>query len=273
MSAFQRLNVAPNPSNAVTPGSDIFPVGAIALWTTNTPPDDWLNCDGAAVSRQVYDDLFQVIGTTYGSGDASATFTGSTTPIGGNTQLVQFTGIPSVPTTWLAGKQFTATGGPASWAGGNYIFTITTSGVGTVTASATSAGFPVTFSSGTSAVAGTINMLVPSTFNVPNTGGRTIRGVGTAGSTTVTLAQSAGADTTSFTIAATNLPPHRHGVLVPGTAQFAGSNPGGFPNIDSGTRTIAGSTWLEDGTTPVANSAISVTTTNQYIGLNFIIRT
>jgi hypothetical protein len=30
---------------------------------------------------------------------------------------------------------------------------------------------------------------------------------------------------------------------------------------------------LEDGVTPVANSAISLTTTNQYIGLNFIIKT
>ena len=31
-------------------------------------------CDGAAVSRTTYADLFAVIGTTYGAGDTSTTF-------------------------------------------------------------------------------------------------------------------------------------------------------------------------------------------------------
>lgn len=273
MSSFQRLNVAPNPSNAVTPGSDIFPVGAIALWTTATPPDDWLLCNGAAVSRRDYDDLFAVIGTTYGTGDASLAFTGTVTPVGANFNLVTFTVPGGTGSTWFAGKTFTVTGGPPSWSA-SYIFTITDPQPFNIVASATLAGVPVTFASGTDANPGVMNITIPTTFNLPNTSGRTIRGVGQAGTgPNVTLGARAGADATSFTIAAANLPPHRHGVLVPGTAQFAGSNGGGTPNLDNGTRTIAGSTWLEDGVTAVANSAISVTTTNQYIGLNFIIRT
>jgi len=34
----------------------------------------WLPCDGTAVSRTVYDDLFDVIGTSFGTGNGSSTF-------------------------------------------------------------------------------------------------------------------------------------------------------------------------------------------------------
>lgn len=49
-------------------------VGAITLWPLNSPPESWLLCDGAAVSRTKYADLFGKIGTAYGAGDGSATF-------------------------------------------------------------------------------------------------------------------------------------------------------------------------------------------------------
>jgi microcystin-dependent protein len=44
------------------------------LWFTSTAPTGWLLCNGAAVSRTTYADLFAVIGTTYGSGNGSTTF-------------------------------------------------------------------------------------------------------------------------------------------------------------------------------------------------------
>jgi microcystin-dependent protein len=49
-------------------------VGAIKPWTKTTAPDGYLLCDGAAVSRTTYADLFAVISTTYGAGDGSTTF-------------------------------------------------------------------------------------------------------------------------------------------------------------------------------------------------------
>ena len=49
-------------------------VGAIKPWTKTTAPDGYLLCDGSAVSRSTYADLFAVISTTYGSGDGSTTF-------------------------------------------------------------------------------------------------------------------------------------------------------------------------------------------------------
>ena len=50
------------------------PVGVVMAWTTNTPPDGWLICDGRAVSRTAYARLFNIIGSTYGAGDGTTTF-------------------------------------------------------------------------------------------------------------------------------------------------------------------------------------------------------
>lgn len=50
------------------------PVGSILPFAGSTIPDNYLECDGSAVSRTTYADLFAVIGTTYGAGDGSTTF-------------------------------------------------------------------------------------------------------------------------------------------------------------------------------------------------------
>lgn len=50
------------------------PVGSILLYSGSTAPNGWLICDGSAVSRTTYADLFTIIGTTFGSGDGSTTF-------------------------------------------------------------------------------------------------------------------------------------------------------------------------------------------------------
>ena len=53
---------------------DSTPSGIIKINSSNTVPGGYLLCDGRAVSRTTYADLFKVIGTTYGSGDGSTTF-------------------------------------------------------------------------------------------------------------------------------------------------------------------------------------------------------
>ena len=62
--------------NLTVGGSSIYglPIGSIISYTTNTPPAGYLICDGSAVSRTTYIQLFSVIGTTYGAGDGSTTF-------------------------------------------------------------------------------------------------------------------------------------------------------------------------------------------------------
>ncbi len=48
--------------------------GIVAGFATVTAPTGWLACDGSAVSRTTYADLFALLGTTYGVGDGSTTF-------------------------------------------------------------------------------------------------------------------------------------------------------------------------------------------------------
>ena len=56
-------------------GSGI-PLGTILPYSANTlnPPEGFLFCDGSAISRAMYPDLFALIGTLYGEGDGSTTF-------------------------------------------------------------------------------------------------------------------------------------------------------------------------------------------------------
>lgn len=50
------------------------PVGAIFPFGGTDIPVSFLLCDGSAVSRTDYEDLFNVIGTAFGTGDGSTTF-------------------------------------------------------------------------------------------------------------------------------------------------------------------------------------------------------
>ena len=67
-----QLNIE-NAINAQVSG-DTLPVGCIVPFTSDTVPENWLLCDGQAVSRTDYALLFSIIGTTYGVGDGSTTF-------------------------------------------------------------------------------------------------------------------------------------------------------------------------------------------------------
>lgn len=51
-----------------------LPIGAQVPFGGNTIPEGWLLCDGRAVSRTTYKELFAVIGTAYGAGNGSTTF-------------------------------------------------------------------------------------------------------------------------------------------------------------------------------------------------------
>lgn len=51
-----------------------FPAGIIMGWTGSTAPDGWLWCNGQAISRTTYSNLFSVVGISYGAGDGSTTF-------------------------------------------------------------------------------------------------------------------------------------------------------------------------------------------------------
>jgi microcystin-dependent protein len=80
--------------------------GMITSWAgsyTNVP-SGWLLCDGSAVSRTTYADLFAVIGTNFGAGDGSTTFN-----------------LPDYQLYWLIGAPSSLStapnpsGAPSSW--------------------------------------------------------------------------------------------------------------------------------------------------------------
>ena len=51
-----------------------IPAGVISAFGGTTAPNGYLICDGSAVSRTTYPDLFAAIGTSFGAGDGSTTF-------------------------------------------------------------------------------------------------------------------------------------------------------------------------------------------------------
>jgi microcystin-dependent protein len=75
--------LAVNTDNAtIEVASDVVQLSATYRWEAgdikysarSTPTTGWLLCDGSAVNRTTYADLFTAIGTTYGVGDGSNTF-------------------------------------------------------------------------------------------------------------------------------------------------------------------------------------------------------
>ena len=62
-------NLVPTPASASG-----LPIGAIVQYCGDTVPDNFMWCDGSAISRTTYASLFAVIGTKYGKGDGSTTY-------------------------------------------------------------------------------------------------------------------------------------------------------------------------------------------------------
>jgi len=59
---------------AITALSMGIPAGSVLPFAMSSAPSGYLECDGTAISRSTYSDLFSAIGTTFGTGDGSTTF-------------------------------------------------------------------------------------------------------------------------------------------------------------------------------------------------------
>ena len=111
--------VTPDSNTAYWQRLDGAITGKIEWFAFNTAPEGYLVCNGANVSRTTYADLFNAIGTTFGSGDGSTTFTlpnlidkfaqGSTT-VG----TVKSAGLPNITGTF-------AFGDPNAWVGVSFV--------------------------------------------------------------------------------------------------------------------------------------------------------
>jgi len=109
--------------------------GRILPYGGTTPPEGYLMCDGEAYSREEYSELFEVIGTTFGSGDGSTTFNvpdlRGRTSIGANaSHLMGTTGgeeshtltVDEMPSHYHAGTTAGYSGNPPATGSGTYSY-------------------------------------------------------------------------------------------------------------------------------------------------------
>lgn len=112
--------------------SKAVPVGMMAPYAADTPPEGWLVCDGSAVSRTTYSALFAKIGTKYGSGDGSKTFNlpnfiNRTFWGGSSSGAVKEAGLPNISGKLRSNTQwFNATASGAFTAGAKINTTVPT---------------------------------------------------------------------------------------------------------------------------------------------------
>lgn len=75
--AIREVNKTTGDTSRIVAGGTLYadnPIGSIIPYGGATAPSGWIICDGTAISRTIYSELFAVIGTAYGSGDGSTTF-------------------------------------------------------------------------------------------------------------------------------------------------------------------------------------------------------
>lgn len=112
--------------------SKAVPVGMMAPYAADTPPEGWLVCNGSAVSRTTYSALFAKIGTKYGSGDGSKTFNlpnfiNRTFWGGSSSGAVKAAGLPNISGKLRSNTQwFNATASGAFTAGAKINTTVPT---------------------------------------------------------------------------------------------------------------------------------------------------
>lgn len=106
------MSNARNISKAGTaaPGG-LAPAGSVLPYAGSAAPTGWLLCQGQAVSRTTYADLFAAVGTTYGVGDGTTTFNvpdmGGRVPAGKESAATRLTSGGS----GITGSTLGATGG------------------------------------------------------------------------------------------------------------------------------------------------------------------
>jgi microcystin-dependent protein len=90
-------------------------VGEISQWAGAGAPAGYLVCDGSAVSRVAYPELFAAIGTTYGAGDGSTTFNLPNNPAGTVLSASAISGQTGTASNDILYNGFTLTVPPGVW--------------------------------------------------------------------------------------------------------------------------------------------------------------
>lgn len=212
----------------------VMPPGSLMAYAASTAPSGWLSCDGAAVSRTTYADLFTAISTTWGSGDGSTTFN-----------------VPDLRGQFLRGYDSRVPGSGAldttTFAGTTTSGSTTISGISSLLTAYLYAGMPIT---GTGISAGTTISTVSST-SITISANATATSTALTGTTTtnsynVTGLSSTAALTVGQTVTGTGVPTGTTIVkIVSGTAILlsAAITSGGTPTLTFQTTLTVGRTF------------------------------
>lgn len=279
MFAHRSYNVAPdiidagqggggggNITNLGMPIGSVIPfAGVVGYNGSFGVPTNWLLCDGREVRNDTYADLYNVIGFTYGVAPATTVLTGiGAYSYTGNTITFNITTANTFVKagTYVRPADFTTTTGQN--VNGTYILITSAPAIGGTGTGVGTFANPISGTgSGNATGSHSVNR---ASITTPNMVSRFPLGASTT--TTPSNASTGGAST--YQLTANNLPSHQHGVFVAGSTSLASGsgNRSGDPNVDNGTKTIAGSTYVDNGAL-VQNTAFSIL--NPYLALNYII--
>lgn len=292
MFAHRSYNVAPDIIDAGQGGGGgnitnlAMPIGSVIPFAGSTIPNKWLLCNGAEYNQATADDLFDVIGYSYGVNPSSTSMIqGSGGAIYSyNTALntINIVGTNIVNTFIKVGTYIKLSGATAT-TGGNIngtIVLITTSNVAINGTGTTGIQYSGTFVQPIGGNDGGGMITTFNRFSVPVPDLRLASPIG-AQAGTINLGTSGGSATTTLTI--TNLPPHSHTLWRAGATANQGSTNADFigtPNVDTGL--AGGGNIYRAIDTPTSGSRVqqvgqdgtgqtAFSTRNPYVALNYII--
>jgi microcystin-dependent protein len=192
-------------------GGSWVPAGAVQMYAMNTAPTGWLLCDGTAVSRTTYANLFAAIVPSKGTVTITIATPGvvSLTSHGFQTgDMIYLTTTGALPTGLSQNTIY-------------YVINVTSSTFRLATSAANAAAGTAINTSGTQSGTHTLRYCPyglgngSSTFNVPDMRGRSPIGAGTgSGLTARVVGTNYGAET--VTLDSTSLPTHSHTNTVSG---------------------------------------------------------
>lgn len=271
-----------------------MPPGALLAYASSSTPSGWLLCDGSAVSRTTYADLFAAISTTWGIGDGSSTFNvpdlrgqflrgydSRATSTSKDTTLIS--GITTNTSTTISGIADTTylyVGMPISGTGIPTGATIATKSTNSITISSAATASSSTVGSGTTTNgSSTITMASTSTLSI----GQAISGTGIPAGAYITNIFSSVVASISANATATNTgltftlgtaitvgrtfagaqldaySNHNHGVNDPGHAHLYTGTPSGGSGVAGGSSYVVTTTNTSSVTT-------GLTVNNSYTG-------
>ena len=286
MSARNSYNVAPIPGDnsggggggggGDGPSADGgLPVGSVIPFVGATAPPKFLLCNGTEYNQATAEDLYDLIGYSFGVNPGSTSIveggSGFIYSYDGSTNIFNIVGTSQVNTFIKVGTYIKLSGMTAA-SGVNVngvIVLITTSNVAIGATGGAGVQYAGTFVNPATTSSGQGTTLLRFSVPVPDLRLAAPIGAGTG----IALGSFGGSATT--TITANNLPSHQHGQFQPGgRALVAGSgNLCGDFNVDANLRTIAGETYVENGSnTGAVVQNLPISTRNPYVAFNYIIK-